>query len=72
MGIKSTNGTMDHIRAIERKGWLVWNEPTPGVRHRGYRLADALVLDLSDMTPDEQERVASYAEHIRSLRPRAA
>lgn len=34
LGINSTNGVMDHIKALERKGWI---ERTPGTQ-RGLRL----------------------------------
>lgn len=68
LGVRSTNAITDHLRLIERKGWIEFNEPTPGVRHRGYRLASAITLDLSDLSDAERDRVASYVEHVRASR----
>lgn len=76
MGIRSTNGVNDHLRALERKGWLR-KEPTKsrGLQIVGHdtrmvdgvrRIGVALGVELTDPLPEDWlRRLLSRIEETR-------
>lgn len=54
MGIRSTNGVNDHLRALERKGYIT----REGLSARGLRVAPASEVESGDNTSDDNAEVA--------------
>jgi SOS-response transcriptional repressor LexA len=65
MGIRSTNGVADHLRALERKGYL----QSTDFRARGLRLISPLtgMSDDPDVHPHDQASVFAENRALRQL-----
>lgn len=70
-GIRSTNGVNDHLRALERKGFIV----RVGSISRGIRISDPGQFQdppPTVATPSPEERTALLRERVDALRERTA
>lgn len=71
LGIASTNGVTDHLHALERKGWIRLLRGLEYRHTRGIQLVSSEPVDLSDLTPDEREKVVLFVAGLRVARSAA-